>query len=113
MHVQLPDTQLTPAFKYPQPLPTEASRSGYIQAKGPVVMTACRTAPPRIAPYLLGHPEAPTTPLLLLVSFKNESLWLSHLDSRGDQREWGGADRGCCGNELQLAKEWGRGPSSS
>lgn len=78
-------------------------------AKGQGAMVACRTTPqdtslPTRAPRSPCH-----LPPLLLVSFKNESIWPPHLDSRGDQREQGGLG-GECGNGLQLAKEWGKGP---
>lgn len=81
---------VNPCIQVPSAPANRGKPLGIHPGQGTSSNDSLQNCPPRIAPYLLGHPGAPTTPLLLLVSFKNESLWLSHLDSRGDQRDGGG-----------------------
>lgn len=112
--VQLPDTLLTPAPQSPGP-PVRGKCLESLQAEGPEVTGSHRGATqnpslpsgahrplPRPAPSLPGC----WSPLRM--SLFGFYIWIPEV-TRESREGWGGA----CGNELQLAAVWGKGPSSS
>lgn len=107
--VQLPDTVLTPAPQSPRP------RSPSAMPRVPPARGSKTNGPHRGATPSLSLPARHRPPChfppLLLVSFKNQSIWLPHLDSRGDQREEGrqdGVGRGW-GWLVVMNSSWPRG----